>query len=89
MPFLTNSQEFFVVVLYVCDCPAGNFSADDLQSNCRTEKHFVKAKIKHFYARFMYASVISGEKLWYPRVLALRDADNGLLFEDSAHECGL
>lgn len=44
--------------------PAGNFSSDDLQSNRSTEKDFVKAKIKHFFARLMYASVISGEKLW-------------------------
>ena len=43
---------------------AGNFSSDDLQSNRNTEKHFLRAKIKHLFARFMYASVISGEKLW-------------------------
>ena len=73
--------------LYVCDCPAGSFSSDDLQSNRSTEKHFVKAKIKHFFARFMYASVISGEKLWL--ALALPDADNELLFEHSTDECGL
>jgi len=63
LPFLANNEGFFIV-FYVCGCSAGNFSSDVLQSNHTLEKHFVKVKIKHFFVRFMYASVISGEKLW-------------------------